>query len=660
LKLTKVEFHFYGGKGGVGKTTCAAARALAEASAGRTVLLVSTDPAHSLGDALGMRLSAAPARIRRALFGVELDGSRAFARWLGEHRRALGDILEHGTWLDRADAESLLDLSLPGIDELVGLIEIDRLASARPYRVVVVDTAPTGHTLRLLSAPHAVAAVAELLDALQEEHRLIRERFARIRRPEAADRLIALLADQARDAAARLRNGRRTAFHWVTLAEPMSVAESRDAISTLQAAGIRVTDVVVNRVLPRAARKCPICDRRRADEDRQVAEIVSTMGRGRTVRVMPAALTEPRGLLALQGIGKRLIQKLPAVSRQRSAAVRRGLAFSLPKDQRTVDPASLPVLLGARMLFFGGKGGVGKTTAAAAAAVAIARAEPRGRLLLLSTDPAHSLADVFGAPIGDTPRTPAGAPSNLAVRELDARRALAVRRQEFAAALDEIAAAFGASAPETMPSNLLDLAPPGIDELFGIIEVVSALARSKRGSREGGRTSYDTIIVDTAPTGHALRLLETPAAARDWVHLLMRMLLKYRSLARPGRLAAELLDVSHAIRDLQTLLRDPDAARFIVVTRAAAVPRSETERLLVRLKQQRLATPAIIFNAMTLAAGGCPRCRATAAAERRERAALLRRAGRRVIIETPLAAPSPHGVRQLEQWGRMWTVHSQA
>jgi len=88
------------------------------------------------------------------------------------------------------------------------------------------------------------------------------------------------------------------------------------------------------------------------------------------------------------------------------------------------------------------------------------------------------------------------------------------------------------------------------------------------------------------------------------------------------------------------------------------VPRSETERLLVRLKQQRLATPAIIINAMTLAAGGCPRCRATAAAERRERAALLRRAGHRVIIETPLAAPSPHGVRQLEQWGRTWTVNS--
>ncbi|HEV3141202.1 MAG TPA: ArsA-related P-loop ATPase, partial [Vicinamibacterales bacterium] len=105
------------------------------------------------------------------------------------------------------------------------------------------------------------------------------------------------------------------------------------------------------------------------------------------------------------------------------------------------------------------------------------------------------------------------------------------------------------------------------------------------------------------------------------------------------------------------LLRDPRAARFIVVTRAAAVPRSETERLIARLKRLRLATPAIVVNALTLAPGDCPRCRATADAERRERAALERRAGRRVIIETPLAAPSPRGVRQLEQWSGAWTTN---
>src|SRR5215208_114973 len=105
-------FIFYGGKGGVGKTTCAAARAVVEAAAGRRVLVVSTDPAHSLGDALGVRLSNRPRQIRTRLRALELDAPRAFSRWLRDHRAALGDILEHGTWLDRDDVEAMMDLSV--------------------------------------------------------------------------------------------------------------------------------------------------------------------------------------------------------------------------------------------------------------------------------------------------------------------------------------------------------------------------------------------------------------------------------------------------------------------------------------------------------------------------------------------------------------------
>jgi len=662
-------FAFYGGKGGVGKTTCAAARAISEAAASRrsreaanagSVLVVSTDPAHSLGDALATRLSSSPRRIRARLDAVELDGTRAFARWLRAHGRALGDVLEHGTWLDRADVDVLLDLPLPGVDELVGLIEIDRLAGARRYSLVIVDTAPTGHTLRLVSAPDTVAAVARVLDALQQEHRLIRERFAGVLRPEAADRLIAIVAGQARDAAARLRDRRSSAFHWVTLPEPMSVAESRDAVAALERSGIRVAEVIVNRALPppKGSEPCPVCDRRRSDEAREIAAVGRTFGRGRRLRVIADAGDEPRGFEALDRIGSQLIGA-PARLRapvRRAAPPAAGLALSLPSGARTVAPASIDALRGVRLLFFGGKGGVGKTTAAAAAALSLARAEPEKMWLLLSTDPAHSLADVFGLPIGDTARTPAGAPANLAVRELDAGRALAARRDDFSEAIEEIAAAFGSALPSGMPADLLELAPPGIDELFGVIEVLSAVAPLPRGARKGARAAYDGVLVDTAPTGHALRLLQTPAAAHEFVHALMRMLLKYRSLVKPGRLAAELLDLSRAIRELQDLLRDPFAARFIVVTRAAAVPRRETERLLARLKRLRIASPAIVVNALTLAPGRCRRCRSTAAAERRERAALRKQAGRRVIIETPLAAPSPRGVGQLEQWSRGWTM----
>src|SRR5207237_1074142 len=89
------------------------------------------------------------------------------------------------------------------IDELLGILEIARLSES-DYERIVIDTAPTGHTLRLLAAPDTVAAVAEILDALQEQHRIIRDQLARVGRVEASDRLIAMLAAHGRGRAVLL------------------------------------------------------------------------------------------------------------------------------------------------------------------------------------------------------------------------------------------------------------------------------------------------------------------------------------------------------------------------------------------------------------------------------------------------------------------------
>jgi arsenite-transporting ATPase len=632
----------------VGKTTCAAAHAVAEAAAGRRVLVVSTDPAHSLGDAFGVKLSAAPRRIRPRLRALELDAPRAFARWLRDHRAALGDILEHGTWLDRNDVEAMMDLSVPGVDELVGLLEISRIAQAGTADLIVVDTAPTGHTLRLLASPETVSAVADAFDALQVQHRVIRGQLAGVARPEASDRLIELLHRQAIDLSRRLRDS-RTAFHWVTLPEELSVEETADALATFDRSGLRVDEVIVNRVLP-ADGPCPICDRRRASESASIARILRSIG-PRPVRLVPAVRREPRGITALTAMGMVLRARPSSVAGVRgSVAARprpRGSAVSIPKRAATVSAEDVAGIAGAELLFFGGKGGVGKTTVAAAAAIRIARARPDARVLLLSTDPAHSLADVLGAPVGDVPQVVTNGPRNLLVREVDAPRALAARRGDLEAALGEIGAALGASAAGELPATeLMDLAPPGVDELFGILSVFDA------------RGDYGVIIVDTAPTGHALRLLEMPEKAREWVQLLLRVLLKYRSLVRPGQLAAELVKLSQSIRETQALVRDKARTRFVVVTRAAEVPRAETERLLTRLHRMRLATPAVVVNAMTLAPGECEWCRATAAAELRELAVLRRACGRKprrcAIIQAPLSAPPPRGVSALEKWGVAW------
>src|SRR5262245_57512931 len=148
-------YRFFGGKGGTGKTTCAAATAIASAEHGRRVLVVSTDPAHSLGDALGRKLSARVSRVpirRGYLHACELDADRALRRWLAARRPALAAILTRGTVLERRDIDPFLELSLPGVDELFGLLEIERLGEGA-YDQIVIDTAPTGHTLRMLATP---------------------------------------------------------------------------------------------------------------------------------------------------------------------------------------------------------------------------------------------------------------------------------------------------------------------------------------------------------------------------------------------------------------------------------------------------------------------------------------------------------------------------
>jgi arsenite-transporting ATPase len=241
---------------------------------------------------------------------------------------------------------------------------------------------------------------------------------------------------------------------------------------------------------------------------------------------------------------------------------------------------------------------------------------------------------------------------------------LAARRTPLDAALNDIAGAVGADRWTATGgrdvSRLMDLAPPGIDELFGILSVADMLTPAREPTSPDGEEagSYDLVVVDTAATGHALRFLEMPDAARDWVQLLLRVLLKYRQIVPPGQLAVELVELSKSVRALQVLLHNPVDTRFIVVTRAAAVPRLETERLIRRLRRLRLAVPAVVVNAMTLAPRKCRWCRATALAERRELFKLVpacRRGSREcAIILAPLAAPPPRGIAALERWGTVW------
>jgi arsenite-transporting ATPase len=350
---------------------------------------------------------------------------------------------------------------------------------------------------------------------------------------------------------------------------------------------------------------------------------------------------EPRGPRALAGIAADL-------RRARSVAppARRAPRWSATPQGPRVAPATLAG--GApRLVLFGGKGGVGKTTCAAALAIDAAAARPRARVLLLSTDPAHSLADVLGAAVTDAPAPVPDGPPNLEVRELDPRHTLARIRARYAEAVDRTfdrvrgGGAFDAAHDRSIMRTLIDLAPPGLDELAAVLEITDALGADP--------PRWDLVVMDTAPTGHALRLLEMPALIQEWARALMAILLKYEGVARIGEFAEILLRLSQGIGRLRELLARPGDAAFVVVTRAAALPRLETARLLTRLARLRIHVPALVVNAV--GRGACRRCVRAARAEAVETARILRLTAARVVL-AGARLPPPRGAADLRRWAR--------
>lgn len=236
------------------------------------------------------------------------------------------------------------------------------------------------------------------------------------------------------------------------------------------------------------------------------------------------------------------------------------------------------------MTFFAGKGGVGKTTMSCAHALRLANANPAKRYVLISVDPAHSVRDVFA---GEAP------PVNLTVETVDTRARWRAFRDELGA---QIESAVDAMTPRGMSvaydkdamHQLIEVAPPGADEIFAI-------------SRLAGLANDESIaetIVDTAPTGHFLRLLDLPRTGGQWVREFMRILLHYRNVIPPSTLGEELLRASHALKALEETLHS-DRAAVVVVTRPEQIVVAETKRLLANLDYRGIHVARVIANYVT-------------------------------------------------------------
>ncbi|MBI5545000.1 MAG: ArsA family ATPase, partial [Deltaproteobacteria bacterium] len=279
----------FGGKGGVGKTTCAVAAALdfARRFPQRSVLLLSTDPAHSLQDSFaGLRLPA-------TLEVVEFDAQQYLVDFRRQHGKQLQAIAERGTFLESEDISRFLSLSLPGMDELFGFLDIARRAeSASEGERIVVDTAPTGHTLRLLAMPELLREWVQVLDTLLAKHRYMKQLFAGRYRPDELDRFLDELSASIATADALLTDPQRCRFVPVMAAEELSVRETTALLAELDQLRLPADEVVVNMLSPSSG--CASCTGQRLEQLRELRRLPAPY-QGRALWGVPLRPREVQG-----------------------------------------------------------------------------------------------------------------------------------------------------------------------------------------------------------------------------------------------------------------------------------------------------------------------------------------------------------------------------
>ncbi|HEX7355417.1 MAG TPA: ArsA family ATPase [Mycobacteriales bacterium] len=237
------------GKGGVGKTTVAAATTARAAALGRKALVVSTDPAHSLADALGTELGDEPVEVDGGMHAAQVDTQRAFERSWRAVQRYLLAVLDAGG-LDPVDAAELT--VLPGAEEVLALLAVRDAARSGRFDLVCVDCAPTAETLRLLRLPELLRWWLDRL--LPAERRVARALLTRVRSVPMPDatvfEAVQRLQGELADVRALLTEPGTSSVRLVLTPEAVVVAEARRTLTALSLHGYQVDGVVANRVFP--------------------------------------------------------------------------------------------------------------------------------------------------------------------------------------------------------------------------------------------------------------------------------------------------------------------------------------------------------------------------------------------------------------------------
>eukprot|EP00581_Thalassiosira_minuscula_P007825 CAMPEP_0183703134 /NCGR_PEP_ID=MMETSP0737-20130205/987_1 /TAXON_ID=385413 /ORGANISM="Thalassiosira miniscula, Strain CCMP1093" /LENGTH=864 /DNA_ID=CAMNT_0025929843 /DNA_START=6 /DNA_END=2600 /DNA_ORIENTATION=- len=660
---------FVGGKGGVGKTSISSALAVELASSldrDLNVLIVSTDPAHSLGDALDVDLrqqqqlqqnqsqqQPKPTTLmdpltNLRLHALEVDPRAALLEF--QSNLALFDVSTLSDSIGVNISPQLLeDLGLnelhtlirnppPGLDELVALANVLSPEFSERYDVIVVDTAPTGHTLRMLQLPQFLDGFLQTLLGLRQKLKGLVNTMQMFmggnnnnnandasrggnNKLDVDDALASLENFQQRAAQLRDRLQRSDATKFVVVSIPtiLSVRESRRLMGELDEQGICVSDLVVNQCVggggaeggeggaadevSEAMKR--YYDRRVDGQQRWISELKDACAdvasseeyRGNTggaeddsniqVTEVPFYDMELVGPPALGYLGTQMFGN-------------DGFGRLMGFDRDDTDPD----VNNPKIVICGGKGGVGKTTTSSSLAIAMAAAGHD--VAVVSTDPAHSLGDALDmnlqggslveVPLYGVPPLPGGTgleEGSLKAMEIDPSSAL----KEFRDSIDQLIgknndkSGTDSELSSTLNSlgEIIDTLPAGTDEVVALAKVIQLVRRN----------NFDRVVLDTAPTGHTLRMLTTPSFLADLIEKVLVVANKMNSNAAVKMLlssaasrsqydlddAAEsaksaLLKFQVSMYDLEDLFADPASTEFLIVTIGTELAVRESARLL--------------------------------------------------------------------------------
>ncbi len=265
---SKAQIVMFGGKGGVGKTTCASATGLALAKQGNRTLLVSTDPAHSTGDVFDIDIGDEPTELMDNLYGVEINPVDRFGR---RYSNKLKDILNKaknfGIDIGKDDVEDVNAKGvIPGADELAVIDLFAEYAESDEWDAVVFDTAPTGHTLRMLQLPEVAGETLSKVVKIKAGVDGVKSAATRlIGRGGGNDDGLNLTEDvkkaqsQMETVSEIIEDEQRTAFNIVTNAEEMALAETRRLHEQLENDGVHVGHIIANKVRIDVDEDCEYC-----------------------------------------------------------------------------------------------------------------------------------------------------------------------------------------------------------------------------------------------------------------------------------------------------------------------------------------------------------------------------------------------------------------